>query len=103
MKRALVLAMMSIGWVTAAVAQSPYTSPSPGPHDPNPPMNAPDLRLPPPCAPAPNLASTGGIMSPATATPTTSGGVTPVDSSGNLKCSANTQSATLPGLAPGVQ
>lgn len=107
MKRALVLALTSFAWVTAALAQSPNTSPSPGPHDPNPPMNAPDLRLPPPCAPAPNLAATGGIMSPvaATATPTTGSRVTPLDSSGNTQCSANTpaQSAALPGLAPGVQ
>ena len=105
MKRALILALVSIGWVTAAVAESPNTSPSPGPHDPNPPMNAPDLRLPPPCAPNPNLAATGGVMSPAMATPTTGSRVTPVDSSGDLKCAGNTraQSAALPGLAPDVQ
>lgn len=107
MKRALILALASFGWVTAAVAQSPNANPSPGPHNPNPPMNAPDLRLPPPCAPNPNLAATGGVMSPAaaTATPSTAGRVTPVDSNGNVQCSANTpaQSAALPGLAPGVQ
>jgi hypothetical protein len=107
MKRALVLAFASFGWVASAVAQSPNTSPSPGPHDPNPPMNAPDLRLPPPCAPAPNLAATGGVMSPAAATamPSTAGRVTPVDNSGNLQCSTNTvpQNAALPGLAPGIQ
>lgn len=105
MKRALILALVSFGWVTAAVAQSPNMEPSPGPHDPNPPMNAPDLRLPPPCAPAPNLAATGGAMSPAATTPVPGGRVTPVDSSNNVKCSANTpaQSAQLPGLAPGVQ
>ena len=107
MTRALVLALMSLGWMTAAMAQSPNTSPSPGPHNPDPPMNAPDLRLPPPCAPAPNLAATGGVMSPAAsmATPLPGDRVTPVDSSSNLQCSANTraQSAALPGLAPGIQ
>jgi transcription elongation factor len=70
-------------------------------------MNAPDLRLPPPCAPAPHLAATGGIASPvaATATPTTGARMTPAESSGNTQCSANTQAQTavLPGLAPGVQ
>jgi hypothetical protein len=105
MKRALVIALASFGWVTAASAQAPNATPSTGPHDPNPPMNAPDLRLPPPCAPAPNLAATGGVMSPATvtATPSTGGRLTPVDS--GTQCSANTlpQSAALPGLAPGVQ
>jgi hypothetical protein len=107
MKRALILTIASFGWVTAAIAQSPNTSPSPGPHDPNPPMNTPDLRLPPPCAPAPNLAANGGVMSPAAATaaPATGGGIMPVESSSNLQCSANTRSQTaeLPGLAPGVQ
>jgi len=105
MKRALVLALASFGWVTAAMAQSPNLSPSPGPHDPNPPMNTPDLRLPPPCAPTPNLAATGGVMTPAaTAAPTAGNRVMPVDS-GDVKCSANTraQTAELPGLAPGVQ
>ena len=106
MKRALILALASIGWVTAVAAQSPNASPSPGPHDPNPPMNAPDLRLPPPCAQTPNLAATDGVMSPAAAaTPAMGNRLTPVDSSGDVKCSANTraQSAALPGLAPGVQ
>jgi hypothetical protein len=105
MKRGLIIALASFGWVTAAVAQSPNTSPPPGPHDPNPPMNAPDLRLPPPCAPAPNLAAAGGVMAPATAMPLRGSRVTSVDSSGNVQCSANTraQSAALPGLAPGVQ
>jgi len=107
MKRALILALASFGWMTAAaVAQSPNVSPSPGPHNPNPPMNVPDLRLPPPCAAAPNLAASGGVMSPAAAAPVPlpSGRVTPVDS-GNVQCSANTptQSAALPGLAPGIQ
>lgn len=106
MKRALILALVSVGWMTAAAAQSPNTSPSPGPHDPNPPMNVPDLRLPPPCAPTPNLAATGGVTSPAATTaPAMGSRITPVDSSGDVKCSANTraQSAALPGLAPGVQ
>jgi hypothetical protein len=107
MKQALVLAIASFGWTAAAFAQSPNTSPSPGPHDPNPPMNAPDLRLPPPCASSPNLAANGGAVSPvaATATPSSGGHVTPVDSSGNVQCSSDTrpQSAELPGLAPGIQ
>ena len=107
MKRALILALVSFGWVTAAMAQSPNMSSSPGPHDPNPPMNAPDLRLPPPCAPNPNLAATGGVMAPvaAAATPSTSARITPVDSGANVQCSANTpaQTAELPGLAPGIQ
>ena len=106
MKRALVLALASIGWVTAAVAQSPNTSPSPGPHDPNPAMNTPDLRLPPPCAPTPNLAATGGLMSPpAAAAPAAGSRLTAADSNGEVKCSANTgaQSAALPDLVPGVQ
>jgi len=105
MKRALVFALMSVGFVTAAMAQSPNMSASPGPHDPNPPKNTPDLRLPPPCAPAPNLAATGSVMSPAArATSATPGRVTPVDS-GDVKCSTNTaaQSAAVPGLAPGIQ
>jgi hypothetical protein len=106
MKQALVLAIASLSWAAAAFAQSPNTSPSPGPHDPNPPMNAPDLRLPSPCAPSLNLAANGGSVSPvvATATPST-GRITPVDSSGNVQCSSNTlpQSAELPGLAPGIQ
>jgi len=108
MKRALILALLGFGWVTAAAAQSPNTTSSPGPHDPNPPMNAPDLRLPPPCAPAANLAATGGVMSPAAATaaPAAGGRITPVDTSnGNTQCSSNTapQSAELPGLAPGIR
>ena len=106
MKRALILALVGLGWATAVVAQSPNTSPSPGPHDPNPPMNTPDLRLPPPCAPNPNLAATGGVMSPAaTATSAKGSGVTPVDSTGEVKCSTNTQaqSAALPGLVPDTQ
>lgn len=106
MKQALVLAIASLGWTAAAFAQSPNTSPSPGPHDPNPPMNTPDLRLPPPCASSPNLAANGGAVSPVAATATASTGhVTPVDSSGNVQCLSNTlpQSAELPGLAPGIQ
>ena len=105
MKRALVLALMSISCAAPAMAQAQNMSPSPGPHDPNPPMNAPDLRLPPPCAPTPNLAATGGVMNaPATATSARGSLVTPVDSSGDVKCAANTraQTAALPGLAPGI-
>jgi hypothetical protein len=106
MKRALILALASFGWMTAAMAQSPNMSASPGPYDPNPPMNTPDLRLPPPCAPASNLAASGGVMSPAAATamPVRGRQAMPVDSN-NVQCSANTraQTAELPGLAPGVQ
>jgi hypothetical protein len=106
MKRALILALASFGWMTAAMAQSPNMTASPGPHDPNPPMNTPDLRLPPPCAPASNLAGAGGVMSPAAATAAPERGrrVLPADST-NVQCSANTraQTAELPGLAPGVE
>jgi hypothetical protein len=70
-------------------------------------MNAPDLRLPPPCAPTNNLALSGAVASPVAAAPAPlpAGRVMPVDSSGNVQCSANTptQSAALPGLAPGIQ
>ena len=108
MKRALILAVASLGWTAAAIAQSPNAGPSPGPHDPNPPMNAPDLRLPPPCAPSTSVAATDGIMNPATSatSPASSPRVTAVDdNNGNLQCSANMlpQSAALPGLAPGMQ
>ncbi|HEY1506347.1 MAG TPA: hypothetical protein VGF92_18730 [Stellaceae bacterium] len=107
MKQALVLALVSFGWVTALAAQSPNTSPSPGPHDPNPAMNAPDLRLPPPCAPTANLAATDGVMNPTgvTAAPVPDNRVMRIESGGGLQCSANTraQSAELPGLAPGIQ
>jgi hypothetical protein len=106
MKRALILALASFGWATAAMAQSPNTIVSPGPHDPNPPMNTPDLRLPPPCAPNPNFAATGGVMSPAaTATPAAGSLVTPVEAANNIQCSANArpQTTELPGLAPGIQ
>jgi hypothetical protein len=107
MKNALVLTIASFGYAAAAFAQAPNTGVTPGPHDPNPPMNAPDLRLPPPCAPAATLAVTGGVLSPveprSRALPSTP--VTPVDTTGDTQCSANTitQSAELPGLAPGVQ
>jgi hypothetical protein len=46
------------------------------------------------------------LMSPAaTVAPSAGSRVTPVDGSGDVKCSANTraQSAALPGLAPDVQ
>jgi hypothetical protein len=109
MKRALVLSIASFGWTAAAFAQAPNTGVTPGPHDPNPPMNAPDLRLPAPCAPASNVASASGsgVLSPveARARALPSAQATPVDATGDTQCSANTmtQSAQLPGLAPGVQ
>ena len=107
MKRALVLTIASFGWTAAAFAQAPNTGATPGPHDPNPPMNTPDLRLPAPCAPASNLAANGAVLNPveARAHSLPNAQVRPADTSGNTQCSANTmtQSAELPGLAPGVQ
>ncbi len=107
MKRALVLTVASFAWAATAFAQAPNTGVTPGPHDPNPPMNTPDLRLPAPCAPASTLAATGGVLSPAEARAGSlpSAQVTPIDTAGDTQCSANTmtQSAELPGLAPGVQ
>jgi hypothetical protein len=104
MKHALILTIASFGWAAAAMAQAPNSGVTPGPHDPNPPMNAPDLRLPAPCAPAATLASTGGVLSPVEshARSLASPQVTPIDST---QCAANTitQSAELPGLAPGIQ
>jgi hypothetical protein len=108
MKRALVLAVASFGWAATALAQAPNTGVTPGPHDPNPPMNTPDLRLPAPCAPASTLAAAGGVLDPgeAVARSLPSAQATPIDTAGNTQCSANTmtQSAELPGgSAPGVQ
>jgi hypothetical protein len=55
MKRAFfVVSLLTLGLSSGAFAQSPNDSGPSGPHDPNPPMNAPDLRLPPPCGSAPN-------------------------------------------------
>jgi hypothetical protein len=100
MKHALILTIASFGWAAAAMAQAPNSGVTPGPHDPNPPMNTPDLRLPAPCAPTATLASTGPgeVRARAQASPQ----ATPVDST---QCSANTitQSAALPGPAPGIQ
>jgi hypothetical protein len=107
MKRALVLTIASFGWAATAFAQAPNTGVTPGPHDPNPPMNTPDLRLPAPCAPASTLAAAGDVLSPVDthgrSLPSTQ--ATPTDTAGDTQCSANTmtQSAELPGLAPGVQ
>ncbi len=47
MKHALLVGIFTLGLTTGAIAQSPTDSGPSGPHDPNPPMNAPDLRLPP--------------------------------------------------------
>ncbi|HEY3919907.1 MAG TPA: hypothetical protein VGL83_19100 [Stellaceae bacterium] len=101
MKQALVLAIATLGMTAMAFAQAPNTGTSPGPHDPNPPMETPDLRLPPPCAATPNLAAAGVAVRPddaRRAVPAT-GQITPAD--GTTQCSANgtTQSATLPGSA----
>jgi hypothetical protein len=106
MKRALVLTIASFGWTTAAFAQAPNAGVTPGPHDPNPPMNAPDLRLPAPCAPAATLAASG-VLNPvevrARSLPSAQGA--PVETNGDTQCSTNTmtQSAQLPGLAPGIR
>jgi len=99
MKQALILAIATIGLTATAFAQAPDAGTSPGPHDPNPPMNTPDLRLPPPCAPQPNLAMAGK-----SATPLGDRMIAPPEgrvvaaNSGNDQCSANgvTQSAGLP-------
>lgn len=102
MKQALVLAIATFGMAAAAFAQSPNTDISPGPHNPNPPMEAPDLRLPTPCAPTPDLAAVGAIAKPDAvqrAIPAT-GRITPVGAA-TTQCSANgvTQSAALPEAA----
>jgi hypothetical protein len=103
MKQALILAIATFGLATAAFAQAPDTGASPGPHDPNPPLAAPDLRLPPPCAPTANLASAGlpAKNDPAYRVIALAGRVVAVDSGSPTQCSANsiTQSAELP-LSP---
>ena len=101
MKPAFVLAIASFAIAASAAAQAPTTSSTPGPHDPNPPMNAPDLRLPPPCAPTPNLAANGGAVRPVATQPKrVAAGAGPIDSDSTIQCSANAavQSAELPGL-----
>ncbi len=65
MRKALVLGAALIALSTAVFAQPPNDSSLPGPQNPNPPANAPDLRLPPPCSPAPNIAEAGGGVQPA--------------------------------------
>lgn len=107
MKRALVLAIAAYSMTATAFAQAPDPNTSPGPHDPNPPMESPDLRLPPPCAPTPNLAAASTTAKPEPAALST---VAPghqmlaADNPGDTQCSANvTQSAELPGLAPTPQ
>lgn len=107
MKTALVLTIAIFSLATTAFAQAPDANTSPGPHDPNPPMATPDLRLPSPCGPMPSLAvagvatNLGGIHNPAAP----AGQVVAIDSAGGTQCSANgiTQSAELPGLAPAAQ
>lgn len=103
MKQALVMALATFGLTAAAFAQSPNTDISPGPHNPNPPMEAPDLRLPAPCAPTPDLAAAGAVAMPDAAQRTipAAGRITPVEA-GTTQCSANgiTQSAALPPAAP---
>jgi hypothetical protein len=107
MKQALILAIASVGWATAAFAQAPNTGTSPGPHDPNPPLAAPDLRLPPPCAPTANFASAGlpAKNDPVDRAVAPAGRVVAVDSDSPTQCSTNgiTQSAELPLLPSAAQ
>jgi hypothetical protein len=107
MKQAVVLALATFGMAATAFAQAPSTGTTPGPHDPNPPMATPDLRLPPPCAPTPNVAMNGASARPvaAPAKGPTAGGITAADATGQTLCSANTltQSAAAPGLVPQTQ
>lgn len=106
MKQALILAMATFGLTAAAFAQSPNADSSPGPHNPNPPMEAPDLRLPAPCAPTPDLAAAWAAAKPAAGQRAISatGRMTPVEA-GATQCSANgtTQSAALPEPAAPAQ
>jgi hypothetical protein len=103
MKQALVLAIATFSLTAAAYAQAPDTDISPGPHNPNPPMESPDLRLPAPCAPTANLAGASAPTKPGAikAAKPPVNQITPVDSAGDTQCSAGgvPQSAALPGLA----
>jgi len=107
MKQAFIVALVTFGMAASAFAQAPSAGPTPGPHDPNPPMATPDLRLPPPCAPRPNVAMNGASLQPAAAAggAGTRSGIQAADASGQTICSDNTltQSATLPGLLPQAQ
>lgn len=53
-KQILIGFCVSLSLGSIALAQN--AGGSSGPHDPNPPVNAPDLRLAPPCAPGPHIA-----------------------------------------------
>lgn len=104
MKSALILAIATLGLSATAFAQD--IGGSPGPHDPNPPMNTPDLRLPPPCAPTPNLATAGAAVKSMPIQPTPAASATIVKTaSGDTQCSSNTlpQSAALPPDSPLAQ
>src|ERR1700722_601738 len=105
MKSALVVAIALFAMGMPAFAQAPSTDTSPGPHDPNPPRESPDLRLPSPCAPTPNLAAAGIAAMPGVASPRPPEPVVRVDTNGDTQCSANgiTQSAALPGLTSPAQ
>ena len=105
MKSALVVAIALLAMGVPAFAQAPDTDTAPGPHDPNPPRESPDLRLPSPCAPTPNLAAAGVAAKPGLAQPQTSTPLLRVENNGNTQCSASgaTQSAELPGLMPPAQ
>ncbi len=98
MKRALVLALATMGLTATAFAQVPDAGTSPGPHDPNPPLNTPDLQLPPPCAPLRNLAMAGKSATPIGARTIAEPQARRVAANGGDQCSANsvTQSAAAP-------
>jgi hypothetical protein len=69
-KRALIGGLTAtLGMINIAAAQAPDRNAPTGPYNPNPPANAPDLRLPPPCAPTPNLASNQAAEAKQTAMP----------------------------------
>lgn len=104
MKPALVVALALFAMGMPAFAQAPNTDTSPGPHDPNPPRESPDLRLPSPCAPTANLAAAGIAVKPGLTQPQSSTSLVRVDTNGDTQCSANvTQSAALPGLTSPAQ
>lgn len=108
MTRALVLAIAAYSMTATAFAQAPDTDTSPGPHDPNPPMESPDLRLPSPCTPTPNLAAASTTAKPGMTTLPSAppdGQILAATTNGDTQCSATgvTQSAELPGLAPTPQ
>lgn len=105
MKSALVVAIAILAMGMPAFAQAPNSAASPGPHDPNPPLESPDLRLPSPCAPKPNLAAADISATPDLARPQPSSRLVRIDNSGDTQCSSIgvTQSAEMPGLPAPAQ